>query len=177
MDPSADSIARLYADWQRYNDRIVGGLRDRSPEELGLRAAPDYWPIWAIAGHTASARVYWLCSVFGEPGAVTTPFTDPTGFGWEDDLDTPRTADELVWAFESSWRIIQGCLERWTPAMLDEAVRRQTQRGVQLHTRQSVLMRLITHDAYHAGEIALTLGIHGREVIDMWPASPIAAEP
>ena len=171
------SIVSLYADWRRYNDRIVEGLRGRSADELGLRASADYWPIWAIAGHTAGARVYWLCSVFGEAGAETTPFTDPAGFGWEDDLDTPRTADELVWAFESSWRIIAGCLDRWTPAMLDRAFRRHTQRGVQMHTRQSVLLRLITHDAYHTGEISLTLGIHGRDVLDLWPPHPIAAEP
>ena len=176
MAAPAESIVRLYADWQRYNDRIIAGLRDRSAEELGLRAAPDYWPIWAIAGHAAGARVYWLCSVFGEPGAETTPFTDPTGFGWEDDLATPRRAGELVRAFESSWRIVAGCLERWTPAMLDETARREGRGGVQLHTRQSVLLRLITHDAYHAGEIALTLGIHGRDPLDLWPPLP-ATEP
>jgi hypothetical protein len=36
------------------------------------------------------------------------------------------------------------------------------------HTRQSVLMRLITHDAFHSGEISLTLGNHGLGAIDMW---------
>lgn len=45
---------------------------------------------------------------------------------------------------------------------------------MQLHTRQSVLMRLITHEAYHSGELALTLGGHGlggtspNDPIDMW---------
>ncbi len=27
-----------------------------------------------------------------------------------------------------------------------------------MHTRQSVLYRILTHDAYHTGEISLTLG-------------------
>jgi hypothetical protein len=66
-------------------------------------------------------RVYWLCGVFGEPGAETTPFSISDlerGFGWEDDLDAPRSAAELTEALDSSWRIITGCLERWTPDML-----------------------------------------------------------
>ena len=36
-------------------------------------------------------------------------------------------------------------------------------------TRESLVMRLITHDAYHAGEIALIQGMHGRPQLDLWP--------
>ncbi len=132
------SIGPIFAGWERYNECIIDGLRGRSAGDLALSVGSTYLPIWAIAGHAAAARVYWLCSVFGEPGAETTPFTDPTGFGWEDDLDTPRSAEELVGAFESSWRIIASCLERWTPAMLEETFRRERRGQVQLHTRQSV---------------------------------------
>ena len=53
--------------------------------------------------------------------------------------------------------------------MLDDAFRREGRSGVQVHTRQSVLMRLITHEAYHAGEIALIEGINGRPQLDLWP--------
>ncbi|MBI3746699.1 MAG: DinB family protein, partial [Chloroflexi bacterium] len=96
--------------------------------------------------------------MFREPGAETTPFPDPFADGWEDDLSRPRTAGELVEAFESTWRVIEGCLARWTPAMLGDEFRREIGGRVQLHTRESVLLRLITHDAYHAGEIAQVFG-------------------
>jgi uncharacterized damage-inducible protein DinB len=72
-------------------------------------------------------------------------------------------------ALETSWTVIEGCLARWTPDMLDEPFRRDAGGRTHSHTRQSVLLRLITHDAYHAGEIALTLGIHGRPILDLWP--------
>jgi uncharacterized damage-inducible protein DinB len=171
---SPASIAPFYADWQRYAGRLVDGIRDLPADALALGPSHDYMPVWAIAAHVAGARVYWLCNVFGEPGAETTPFPDPSGLGWEDDLDTPRTAEELVWALESSWRIIEGCLERWTPAMLEEVFERERGGRIQRHTRESVLLRLITHDAYHAGEIALIQGIHGRPQLDLWPPqSPI----
>ena len=40
----------------------------------------------------------------------------------------------------------------------------------QVHTRTSVLQRLLTHDAYHDGEIAQTLGVHGIEPVYIWRA-------
>jgi hypothetical protein len=83
--------------------------------QLAIRPSADRWPIWATVGHTAGARVYWLCDVIGEPGAETTPFPDAATTGWEDDLDHPRSADELVEALDSTWRLIESCLDRWTP--------------------------------------------------------------
>jgi uncharacterized damage-inducible protein DinB len=165
------SVAPFYADWRRYNERVVDHLRGLSAEDLGLRAPGlDRWPIWAIAAHTVGARVYWLCHVFGEPGVETTPFPDPTGLGWEDELEVVRSGDEVVGAWESTWGVVQGCLDRWTPDSLVEVVRREGRAGIEEHSRQSILLRLITHEAYHGGEIALIEGIHGRPQLDLWPA-------
>lgn len=163
------NLTPFYGQWRAYNDRLVGAIRSLTDEQLKLRARPNYWPIWAIAAHTAGGRVYWLCGVFKESGAETTPFTDPlSGYGWEDDESTPRGSKELVAALESSWAIVERCLERWTPSMLGEEFTREMNGKVQKHTRQSVLMRLITHEAYHNGEISLVLGTHGLTEIDVW---------
>ncbi len=168
---SDNSVGRFYQNWQIYNDRIVEVIHDLSADELQIRPAADQWPIWATVGHMAGMRVYWLCGVLGEPGVDTTPFTDPlSGIGWEDDLDTPRTAIELTEALESTWPIIAGCLERWTPDHLFERFERQAGEKTQFHTRQSVLVRLLSHDAYHSGELSQTLGIHGLPQIDLWRA-------
>ena len=167
-----DSIRRFYADWAGYNRRPVEAIAALSPDDLALdMPGSDHWPVWALVAHTAGTRVYWLCHVFGEPGAETTPFNDPSGMGWEDDLATPRSGAELVHAYESSWRIVDGCLDRWTPAMLGEAFRREGSAGTQVHTRQSILLRMINHDAYHVGEVNLILGANGREMIDPWPTA------
>ena len=165
----SDSIRPFYGDWAGYNRRTAEALGRLSTDDLALVAGFNRWPIWAIGGHTVGARVFWLCHVAGEPGAETTPFQDPTGLGWEDDLSVVRSAAELVDAYWSTWRIVAGCLDSWTPAMLGESIRRQGRTTVQLHTRQSLLLRLINHEAYHVGEISLALGAHGREPIDLWP--------
>jgi uncharacterized damage-inducible protein DinB len=162
------AVGRFYDPWDVYNERIVEVVRDLTSEQLALKPGPDRWPIWATVGHTAGARVYWLCGVFAEPGAETTPFPEANGFGWEDDLDHPRTASELVEALESSWRLIAGCLERWTPKLLFEDFPPQAGKKTQIHTRQAVLVRLFSHDSYHCGELSQTLGIHGLPQIDLW---------
>jgi hypothetical protein len=37
-----------------------------------------------------------------------------------------------------------------------------------VHTRQSVLLRLLSHDAYHSGELSQTLGINDLPQVDLW---------
>lgn len=171
------SLAPFYAHWATYDRLLTEHVRGLGPDDLAL-AAPvldtsgtAHWPLWAIVAHLAGARVYWLCIVLGEPGVDRATFVDAeTLEGWEDDLSRPRSAEELVEALETSWDIVSATLDRWTPEMLGEAVARETPRGVEHHTRESLLMRMITHDAYHAGEIALIEGMHGRPQLDLWPA-------
>ena len=64
----------------------------------------------------------------GVPGAETTPFGDGTDAGWEDDLDHPRSADELVTAWTTTWAIAERALDSWTPDMLDDSVAARTRR-------------------------------------------------
>jgi hypothetical protein len=146
-----------------------------SADTLSLQPAPDGWPIWATVAHTAGTRVYWLCGELGEPGADTTPFPDPmSGIGWEDDLDMPRDAVELVTALESTWRIVESCLDRWTPEMLSKTFDRRWGGGGAVHSRGSILQRLFSHDAYHCGELSQTLGMHRLPQIDLWPPGSTA---
>jgi uncharacterized damage-inducible protein DinB len=171
------SVAPFFKGWQLGNERLVAALRPLKAEQLALPIGSPTWPIWASASHVAGARVYWLCHVFKEPGVEMTPFTDAiVDTGWEDDLEHPRRADELVAALESSWRIVERCLATWTPESLGQEARRVRGNEVQMHTRQSVLYRLVTHDAYHTGEISLTLGSAGLGEIDLWRGLARVAE-
>jgi uncharacterized damage-inducible protein DinB len=163
------SIRRFYDRWPQYNRRLAEVVAAMSDEELAIRPSPERWPIWATVGHTVSARVYWLCGIFGEPGADRTPWPDPVNDeGWEDDLDHPRSAAELIGAIASTWAIVDDCLDGWTPESLDEPIERVYGAVSQVHSRSSVLQRLLTHEAYHCGELSQTLGIAGLPQIDLW---------
>ena len=161
------SIRLFYGMWPQYDRRlreVIGAMTD---EQLAIQPSPERWPIWATVGHTAGTRVYWLCTILGEPGAEATPFVG-TDEGWEDDLDHSRSAGELVHALETTWRIIDGCLDRWKPAMLEERVERMYGEERQVHSRASILQRLFSHEAYHAGELSQTLGIADLPQTDLW---------
>jgi uncharacterized damage-inducible protein DinB len=162
------SIRPFYDRWPQYNRRLTEIVAAMTDDQLSIRPSPERWPIWATVGHTAGVRVYWLCGVFGEPGAESTPWPDPNGEGWEDDPDHPRSAAELVAALDATWGIIDGLLDRWTPEMLGDEFERFYGEERQLHSRASVLQRLLTHEAYHCGELSQTLGIHGLPQIDLW---------
>ena len=162
------SIRAFYDRWPQYNRRLTEVIAAMTDEHLAIRPSPTLWPIWATVGHTAAVRVYWLCTVLGEPGAETTPWPDPDSEGWEDDLDHPRTAAELVTALDTTWAIVDRCLDRWRPAMLGEEVERFYGDQRQVHSRASILQRLLTHDAYHCGELSQTLGIRDQPQIDLW---------
>ena len=136
---------------------------------MAWRASPDHWPIWAAVGHIAAVRIYWLCAIFGEPGAESTPWPNPAmDDGWEDQPDHPRSAPELVAALDSTYAVADAVLDRWTPEMLPVEFERMFLGTRQLHTRSSVLQRLITHEAYHGGEISQTLGLHGLDPVYIW---------
>ena len=163
------TIRPFYDRWPQYNRRLSEVVGVMTDEQLAIQPAPDRWPIWATVGHTVSARVYWLCGIVGEPGAETTPWADPVNDeGWEDDLTHPRTAEELVGAIGSTWAIVDGVLDRWTPEMLGENIERLYGETRQVHSRSSILQRLLTHEAYHCGELSQTLGIAGLPQIDLW---------
>lgn len=164
---TSTTIRRAYSMWPQYNRRLREVIAGMTDEQLAIRPAPDLLPIWATVGHTAAMRVYWICAVIGEPGADTTPFPDGMT-DWADDLDHPRHADELANAVDSTFRIIEGCLDRWTMDMLDDEIQRDYSGTTQVHSRASILQRLLTHEAWHCGELSQTLGIHELPQIDLW---------
>ena len=168
----SEPVAILYPDWPQYAARLRDGVAGLTDEQLAIRAGPDHGAIWQLAAHCAGTRVYWLCHVFGEAGADTTPFTDPAGFGWEDEPDHPRSGKELAGALDATWAIIEATLDRWTLGDLDVTAERRLGDVVQVMSRASVLNRLMSHDAFHAGEISQLLGLHGLPEIDLWRRRP-----
>jgi uncharacterized damage-inducible protein DinB len=162
-------VASLYPDWPQYAERIRDAVKDLTADQLALRAGPEHAAIWALAAHIAGTRVYWLCGVFGEPGADRTPFTDPmSDTGWEDDQTHPRSGTELAWALDSSWDVVRDCLGRWSVDDLDVTAERVRDGVTRIHSRASVLNRICSHDAFHAGEISQLLGLHELPPIDLW---------
>ena len=162
-------ISRIAASWRVLNGRIRTTLADLRAEDFALEARPGYWPIWAIAGHLAGTRVYWLCQIFKQPGSETTPFSLTDTDGWEDHPEHPRSKDEVLRAIDSTWGVVERWLTDWSASRLTDVVSRpRFDGGTQWQTHQSLLVRMLSHDGFHAGEISVILGMHGRGEIDLW---------
>ena len=163
------SIRPAYSSWPGYQRRLRDAVAAMTDEQLAIRPTPERWPIWASVGHLACQRVFWLCDFAGEPGAETTRFTN-AGYDCpgDDDLEHVLGAAELVEALESTFRIVEGCLDRWTLEMLDEVLRRPEWDASWVHTRGAVIQRVFAHDLSHIAELNETLGRAGLPQIDLW---------
>ena len=56
--------------------------------------------------------------------------------------------------------------------MLPDVVERPWGAKIQRHTRGSMMQRLLTHEAYHCGELSQALGIEGLPQVDLWGPGP-----
>jgi uncharacterized damage-inducible protein DinB len=152
--------------------KLLTSIRPLTPEQMQLRPAAGEWAIWQLASNMAGGRMYWLCRMLGEDDHglwemfkvdhVTVPGLSLEWAGWEDNEDRPRTAAELVEAFERTWGVIEGCLDRWT---LDDLTREVTTtdpwgRTITI-TPAWVIARLMAHEVHHGSEISLILRVHG----------------
>lgn len=161
--------------WAKHQDLVLTALRDLTPEQLALRPAPHEWAIWQIAGHMAGSRAYWFHDVLGEGDdalrdlfrveSTTVPGLPLEDAGWEDDETHPRTASELVDAFERTWAMIDDRLQRWTTDDLAVSFARYGHGG--MTTRAWVVWHLIEHEGHHGGAISLILGSNQLPVIDI----------
>ncbi len=75
---------------------------------------------------------------------------------------------QLVEALDSTFRIVEACLDRWTFEMLDEEIRHPEWDGSWVHNRGWVIQRVFSHDVYHCAELNETLGKAGLPQIDLW---------
>jgi uncharacterized damage-inducible protein DinB len=168
----------IYNGWVQYQANLADMLRGLSDEQLGLRPASGDWAVWQIASHMAGARMYWFHVNLGQgdpalAGMFKVQHTTVPGLplehaGWEDDEDHPRSAGEIVDALERTWRVIEDCLERWTPRDLElEFIQQPAEPGDVPLSRAWVIWHLIEHEVHHGGQISLILGSNGIPVQDI----------
>jgi hypothetical protein len=171
-------IRAAYSLWPVYQQRwrdVVGSL---TSEQLAVQPSPERWPLWATVGHAACQRVFWLCDFAGEPGAETTPFTNAAfDCPGDDDLEHVWSADRLVAALDSTFRIVEACLDRWSFDALDEVVSRPEWPGAPAFTRGAVIQRVFVHDVYHCAELNEALTAAGIPMVDFWEGTTGVSDP
>jgi hypothetical protein len=163
------TIRPAYSNWPAYNRSLREVVAGLTAEQLALRPSAERWPLWATVGHAACQRVFWLCDFAGVPGAQATPFTNAAyNCPGDDDLDHVLSGGALAEALDSTFRIVETCLDGWTLDMLDEEIRRPDMGEHFVYTRGSIIQRVFIHDIYHCAELNEALGKAGLPLIDLW---------
>jgi hypothetical protein len=161
------SISPAYPSWSRYDTALRHVVGDMTPDQLAIEPTSDRWPLWATIGHLACQRVFWLCVFGGAPGAETTPFPDSGNMcPGDDDLEHVFGPGDLVDALDSTFAIVQGCLDTWTLDDLQEVISHPG--DDRRHTRGWVLERVFAHDVSHITELNETLSREGLPQVDLW---------
>ncbi len=162
-------IRPAFSTWPDLNARLRTAVAGLTVEQLAMAAGPGRWPLWAIVGHTACQRVFWLCDFAGQPGADTTRFTNAAyDCPGDDDLEHALDAAALAEALDSTFAIVEACLDGWTLPTLDEEIRHPDWGDDWAKTRGAVIQRVFAHDVWHVVEVNEVLSAAGLATIDAW---------
>jgi hypothetical protein len=171
---AVQTIRPAFSLWPEYNRKLRDVVATLTDEQLALRPSPERWPIWATIGHLACQRVFGLCDFAGEPGADTTPFPN-AGFNCpgDDDLETVYNAEQLVAALDSTFAIVENCLDTWTLDSLKEVIDRSADWAPHwVRSRGKIILSSFAHDVHHIGELNEVLGRAGLPRVDIWEWEP-----
>ena len=166
---TSQPIRTAFETWPSANERLRDAVAGLTSEQLAIQPAPERWPLWASIGHLACQRVFWLCDFAGAPGADTTPFPDAAfNCPGDDDLEHVLDASQLAAALDSTFRIVEHCLDNWTLDSLADVIDHAEWDGQRTHSRGWVVTRVFAHDHHHVAELNEALGRAGVSLIDLW---------
>ncbi len=150
------TLTTFYESWKAYQEHIKESLAPLPVEQLALRAAPDLRSIGENAAHIIGCRAGWFIYVLGEEDAEVKACAS-----WDEPGAPARTADELVQGLDHTWRLMAGCLDRWSPADMRQTFTDEWDGEKVELPRAWVVWHVMEHDLHHGGELSLTLGMHG----------------
>jgi hypothetical protein len=163
------TIRPVFESWPRVNQMLREAVADMTSDQLAVQPSEDRWPLWASIGHLACQRVFWLCDFAGAPGAETTPFPDAAfNCPGDDDLEHVLDAAQLSEALDSTFRVVEACLDSWTLDSLDEVISHPEWGEDRKHPRGWVISRVWGHDLWHIGELNEARVKLDLPVIDPW---------
>jgi uncharacterized damage-inducible protein DinB len=161
IDQSGQTLTVFYQGWHDYQTLLIKALTPLSPDQLALRASPGLRSIGETATHMIGARARWLQDLVSEGGE------DLAALGaWDREGMPTRSAAELVTGLETTWRVIEHALARWSPTDWEQTFEGEPG-DLPTYTRRWVVWHLIEHDVHHGGEISLTLGMHALTAPDL----------
>ncbi len=157
-------LTTFYAGWNGFQRNLIKVITPLTPEQLALPTARHHWSIGMVMQHILANRVWWFQLWMGEGDPALASIAT---WGWEEEDRPVGSAAEIVVKLEATWQMIQGALERWTPANLGDIIpvppslSEEERRIFSQSTRQWIIWHVLEHEILHGGELSLALGMYG----------------
>jgi uncharacterized damage-inducible protein DinB len=164
------TLTTFIASWKAYQDHLAEAVARLSAEQLALRAAPNLRSVGENVLHIVGCRMFWFTEALGEDGgeelkpyarwnraALEAPYTSDEEYTSALQAPLPNGA-ELAEGINSTWRFMEDCLARWSPAEMRQTFGSEEDGEA---SRAWVVWHVLEHDLHHGGELSFTLGMHG----------------
>lgn len=159
---TSSTLEVIYANWRGYHEKLRNAIAPLTQAHLMLQPAPHMWPVGQLVQHIISVRAGWFSGTLQENDQAMNAYM------WWGQRDSPaRSAAELARGLDETWAFIEACLQRWTPADCAKTFPDEANGQVYEVSRSWVIYHVLEHDLHHGGEIALILGMHHLQTLDL----------
>lgn len=153
MNRATVAEARVYQSWLDCQEALKRAIAPLTLEQLQQRPLPGRRSPGEVAEHIVFGRALHVHRSLGAAAAELTPF-----LRWNERVDPPRFAREIVEGLDVTWRVISEWVTRGTP--LEELDASDV-------AIANVIWGLLDHDLPHAGQLSMLLragGLRGVEI-------------
>jgi uncharacterized damage-inducible protein DinB len=164
------TLATFISSWKEYQDHLAAAVAALTTEQLALCAAPGLRSVGENALHIVGCRMFWFTEALGEDGgeelqsyarwnqvALEAPYASDEEYTHALQASVP-TGAELAEGLNRTWRLMEDCLARWSPAEMRQTFGSEEDGEA---SRAWMVWHVLEHDLHHGGEVSLTLGMHG----------------
>jgi len=164
------TLVTFTTSWKAYQDHLAAAVAQLSAEQLALCAAPGLRSVGENVLHIVGCRMFWFTEALGEDGgeelqpyarwnrvALEAPYASSEEYTRALQAPVP-TGAELAEGLNRTWRLMEDCLARWSPADMRQTFGSEEDGEA---SRAWVVWHVLEHDLHHGGETSLILGVHG----------------
>jgi uncharacterized damage-inducible protein DinB len=146
-------VAQMFAHWEEVRAGLLATIDRFEEHELAFVALPGGWPAGEVMLHIAEVEDIWLHSVVrGELGEI--------GYWLRDYHTKAAIRDVLARARERTQRFLDS-------VTLTDLDNRYTGRDGAAYPLRWIIWHVLEHEVHHRGELSMTLGLLGREGLDV----------